>query len=199
MTIIVYVTSYMASLGLDGLKIIYLYRKMKISCCNDHCNRYCNVINISGHRKCFEKAVSRIISCLLNENPMYLLLKKIYLLLCSVKFCTERVYDLFVILSHIFMPIDNFLLTFAYFAVLGSEIPIYTFLAGPVLATFVTMLYLTGCGIKNKTDEFHYNTEQNNVILQITPEAWWRHQMETFSALLVICVGNSPVPGEFPA
>ena len=23
--------------------------------------------------------------------------------------------------------------------------------------------------------------------------------METFSALLAICVGNSPVPGEFPA
>ena len=28
---------------------------------------------------------------------------------------------------------------------------------------------------------------------------WWRHQMETFSALLAICAGNSPVPGEFPA
>ena len=28
--------------------------------------------------------------------------------------------------------------------------------------------------------------------------AWWRHQMETFSALLAICAGNSPVPGEFP-
>ena len=27
---------------------------------------------------------------------------------------------------------------------------------------------------------------------------WWRHQMETFSALLAIRVGNSPVPGEFP-
>ena len=27
---------------------------------------------------------------------------------------------------------------------------------------------------------------------------WWRHQMETFSALLTICAGNSPVPGEFP-
>ena len=27
----------------------------------------------------------------------------------------------------------------------------------------------------------------------------WRHQMETFSALLVICAGNSPVTGEFPA
>ena len=29
--------------------------------------------------------------------------------------------------------------------------------------------------------------------------SWWRHQMETFSALLAICVGNSPVPGEVPA
>ena len=28
---------------------------------------------------------------------------------------------------------------------------------------------------------------------------WWRHQMETFSALLAICAENSPVPGEFPA
>ena len=29
--------------------------------------------------------------------------------------------------------------------------------------------------------------------------AWWRHQMETCSALLAFCAGNSPVPGEFPA
>ena len=28
---------------------------------------------------------------------------------------------------------------------------------------------------------------------------WWRHQMETFSALLAICAENSPVTGEFPA
>ena len=37
--------------------------------------------------------------------------------------------------------------------------------------------------------------------------SWWRHQMETFSGLLAICAGNSPVPicagnspvpGEFP-
>ena len=27
---------------------------------------------------------------------------------------------------------------------------------------------------------------------------WWRHQMETFSALLAFCAGNSPVTGEFP-
>ena len=34
---------------------------------------------------------------------------------------------------------------------------------------------------------------------QDTKGTWWRHQMETFSALLVICAGNAPVPGEFPA
>ena len=34
--------------------------------------------------------------------------------------------------------------------------------------------------------------------LRILLISWWRHQMETFSALLAICEGNSPVPGEFP-
>ena len=29
--------------------------------------------------------------------------------------------------------------------------------------------------------------------------SWWRHRMETFFALLAICAGNPPVPGEFPA
>ena len=29
--------------------------------------------------------------------------------------------------------------------------------------------------------------------------SWWRHQMETFSVLLALCVGNSSVAGEFPA
>ena len=33
-------------------------------------------------------------------------------------------------------------------------------------------------------------------VLWINP--WWRHQMETFSALLALCVGNSPITGEFP-
>ena len=28
--------------------------------------------------------------------------------------------------------------------------------------------------------------------------SWWRHQMETFSVLLAICVGNSPVPVNSP-
>ena len=30
-------------------------------------------------------------------------------------------------------------------------------------------------------------------------QTWWRHQMETFSALMALCAGKSPVTGEFPA
>ena len=30
-------------------------------------------------------------------------------------------------------------------------------------------------------------------------KSWWCHQMETFSALLALCAGNSPVTGEFPS
>ena len=44
-----------------------------------------------------------------------------------------------------------------------------------------------------------------NVLSQLTTSfqvflhnTWWRQQIETFSALLAICAGNSPVPGEFP-
>ena len=35
---------------------------------------------------------------------------------------------------------------------------------------------------------------------QVEPRScpWWRHQMETFSALLTLCAGNSPVTDEFP-
>ena len=41
--------------------------------------------------------------------------------------------------------------------------------------------------------------EINKLKVSIARKAWWRHQMETFSALLAICAGNSPVPGEFLA
>ena len=30
-------------------------------------------------------------------------------------------------------------------------------------------------------------------------EGWWRHHMETFSALLALCEGNPPVTGRFPS
>ena len=40
---------------------------------------------------------------------------------------------------------------------------------------------------------------QSKLINFNSRKSWWRHQMETFSALLAICAGNSPVAGEFPA
>ena len=37
------------------------------------------------------------------------------------------------------------------------------------------------------------------MIRRRTPfKSWWCHPMETFSALLAFCAGNSPVTGEFP-
>ena len=33
---------------------------------------------------------------------------------------------------------------------------------------------------------------------QMQVRIWWRHQMETLSVFLALCVGNSPVTGEFP-
>ena len=41
-------------------------------------------------------------------------------------------------------------------------------------------------------------TSQSVMFIQILM-LWWRHQMETFSALLVIFAGNSAVSGQFPA
>ena len=41
---------------------------------------------------------------------------------------------------------------------------------------------------------------KNDIIGSTSSEnwTWWRHQMETFSALLAICAGNSTVTGKFP-
>ena len=35
-------------------------------------------------------------------------------------------------------------------------------------------------------------------IVTVKLSTWWHHQMETFTALLAICAGHSPVPDEFP-
>ena len=42
------------------------------------------------------------------------------------------------------------------------------------------------------------STEAQTLMRSITNKPWWRHQMETFSALLALCARNSPVTGEFP-
>ena len=44
-----------------------------------------------------------------------------------------------------------------------------------------------------------YQLQHHYQSTSLVMAAWWRHQMETFSALLAICAGNSPVSGEFPA
>ena len=44
----------------------------------------------------------------------------------------------------------------------------------------------------------HCNDMASNATMHFCIPTWWHHQMETFSALLAICAGNSPVPGEFP-
>ena len=41
---------------------------------------------------------------------------------------------------------------------------------------------------------YNPNTTGHNETLY----TWWRHQMETFSALLALCAGNSPVPVNSP-
>ena len=42
-------------------------------------------------------------------------------------------------------------------------------------------------------------TTTEHIILYNAKLSWWRQQVETFSALLDLCAGNSPVTGEFPA
>ena len=44
----------------------------------------------------------------------------------------------------------------------------------------------------------HQNISQQLKAALNNCKSLWRHQMETFSALLAICAGNSPVTGEFP-
>ena len=70
-----------------------------------------------------------------------------------------------------------------------------------VARLFTRFLRLTGKNIKvphtgpHKGNSWWSVTTCHRVIQRWT---WWRHQMEAFSALLAICAGNSPVPGEFP-
>ena len=55
-----------------------------------------------------------------------------------------------------------------------------------------------GIPIKEYSCHFDVDPKPGNMVLMRHQFPWWRHQMETFLALLAICAGNSPVPGEFP-
>ena len=52
------------------------------------------------------------------------------------------------------------------------------------------------CGVIGKLEKLAHGQHPGNGKLSVS---WWRHQMEACSALMVICAGNSPVTGEFPA
>ena len=56
----------------------------------------------------------------------------------------------------------------------------------PITTGFPSQMISTAESVSQKGQEYHFTT-------------WWRHQMETFSALLAICAGDSQVIGEFPA
>ena len=75
---------------------------------------------------------------------------------------------------------------------MGSDIP-FQFNCSPISHKYQT----------SKRQDFKYIGYLMVVIgidqPQTVPFSSWRHQMETFSTLLVICAGNLPVTSEFPA
>ena len=68
-----------------------------------------------------------------------------------------------------------------------------------------TFIILTHICCSDSVAQWHHMTSSDilatigsgNGMLPVS-YIWKHHQMETFSALMAICVGNSPVPGEFP-
>ena len=56
-------------------------------------------------------------------------------------------------------------------------------------ASDIEMVFMGSLFMQNSPPEF----------ISLPGYSWWRHQMETFSALLAIWAGNSPAPGEFSA
>ena len=76
-----------------------------------------------------------------------------------------------------------------------------------LISILYCMLYsLRGyeCHINNKHNELSLLKFINDLWIFLTLYScnswspWWRHQMETFSALLALCAGNSPVPVNSP-
>ena len=90
--------------------------------------------------------------------------------------------------------------------------PIYQLLHAPPVRNelkhniFTCAAQLLHCRSSNTSWWYVDPVRQNNIISKHQWRnlrwrgiySWWRHQMETFSALLAICAGDSPVTGEFP-
>ena len=52
---------------------------------------------------------------------------------------------------------------------------------------FIFLIFVCSCGGEEESTKSEY----------LSTDAWWRHQMETFSALLAACAGNSPHKGQW--
>ena len=67
------------------------------------------------------------------------------------------------------------------------------------MTNFITVLYWRfSVEMFTPTKNMKQLTEWSRSITDQNATTWWRHQMETFSALLAICAGNSPVPVNSP-
>ena len=62
---------------------------------------------------------------------------------------------------------------------------------------YLTLVSDTGFLPEGTRGNFTRDTPTRNHYKFASKLPWWRHQMETFSALLALCAGNSPVHGEF--
>ena len=70
--------------------------------------------------------------------------------------------------------------------------------AYPCVMTSHTPLWHRKHLLRNRLLRNRLRTQLTSIEYGI-PMPWWRHQMETFFALLVLCARNSPATGEFPA
>ena len=68
----------------------------------------------------------------------------------------------------------------------------------PCLNILLTVKHYSDA-ISNDIPQFFTRVRRHAIFLICNKTTWWRHQMETSSAYLAICAGNSPVTGEFPA
>ena len=97
------------------------------------------------------------------------------------------------IFVHIFGPLygkTNWPLQSLWRMVLTRKLPISDFIGKFHISR------ISHCNKTEMTSERYVNVMACNSVDGFY--AWWRPQMETFSALLAICAGNSPVSGEFP-
>ena len=72
----------------------------------------------------------------------------------------------------------------------------YVFFGGSIfIASVWTILYFDGSLLAPTWTECVIYIREWYPMTNSRLVPWWRHQMETFSALLALCVVNSPVPG----